>query len=213
MMSEVSRETAASGLAARDNVVLAEYARILATDGVERGLIGPREVSRIWERHLLNCAASATTELVPLGSHVIDVGSGAGLPGVVWAIVRPDLRVTLLEPLLRRSSFLTETVSRLSLGSRVAVVRARAEDYRGELADVVTARAVAPLGRLAGWTLPLTRGGGRVVALKGSSVAAELTAAAGEIARAGGRDPRVVTVGEGDDATYVVIIDRSGTKS
>ena len=155
----------------------AEYARLLATEGTVRGLIGPREVPRLWERHLLNSAAIAS--LVPVGARVVDVGSGAGLPGIPLALARPDLTVTLLEPLARRVAFLTECVSRLGL-ERVTVVRGRAEEgsIRRQLggADVVTARAVAPLDKLAGWCLPLLRPGGLLLAMKGSTAAAELAA-------------------------------------
>ena len=155
----------------------AEYARLLATEGTVRGLIGPREVPRLWERHLLNSAAIAS--LVPVGSRVVDVGSGAGLPGIPLALARPDLTVTLLEPLARRVAFLTECVRRLGL-ERVTVVRGRAEEgpIRRQLggADVVTARAVAPLDKLAGWCLPLLRPGGLLLAMKGSTAAAELAA-------------------------------------
>ena len=155
----------------------AEYARLLATEGTVRGLIGPREVPRLWERHLLNSAAIAS--LVPVGARVVDVGSGAGLPGIPLALARPDLTVTLLEPLARRVAFLTECVHRLRL-ERVTVVRGRAEEdpIRRQLggADVVTARAVAPLDKLAGWCLPLLRPGGLLLAMKGSTAAAELAA-------------------------------------
>jgi len=155
----------------------AEYARLLATEGTVRGMIGPREVPRLWERHLLNSAAIAS--LVPVGARVVDVGSGAGLPGIPLALARPDLTVTLLEPLARRVAFLTECVRRLGL-ERVTVVRGRAEEgpIRRQLggADVVTARAVAPLDKLAGWCLPLLRPGGLLLAMKGSTAAAELAA-------------------------------------
>ena len=154
-----------------------EYARLLATEGTVRGLIGPREVPRLWERHLLNSAAIAS--LVPVAARVVDVGSGAGLPGIPLALARPDLTVTLLEPLARRVAFLTECVRRLGL-ERVTVVRGRAEEdsIRRQLggADVVTARAVAPLDKLAGWCLPLLRPGGLLLAMKGSTAAAELAA-------------------------------------
>jgi 16S rRNA (guanine527-N7)-methyltransferase len=153
------------------------YARLLATDGTVRGLIGPREVPRLWDRHLLNSVAIAP--LIPDGARVVDVGSGAGLPGIPLALARPDLTVTLLEPLARRVAFLLECVDRLGLDN-VTVVRGRAEEgpVRRELggADVVTARAVAPLDRLAGWCLPLLRIGGRLLAMKGSTAAAELAA-------------------------------------
>ena len=155
----------------------AEYARLLATEGTVRGMIGPREVPRLWERHLLNSAAIAS--LVSVGARVVDVGSGAGLPGIPLALARPDLTVTLLEPLARRVAFLTECVRRLGL-ERVTVVRGRAEEgpIRRQLggADVVTARAVAPLDKLAGWCLPLLRPGGLLLAMKGSTAASELAA-------------------------------------
>jgi 16S rRNA (guanine527-N7)-methyltransferase len=152
---------------------LVHYADLLAGAGVVRGLIGPREVPRLWERHLLNCAVVA--ELFAPGSRLVDVGSGAGLPGIVLAICRPDLHVVLAEPLLRRTTFLTEAVDALSLDN-VRVERVRAEQMSGEM-DAVTARAVAPLDRLARWTLPLLRPGGRLVALKGASAGTELQAA------------------------------------
>ena len=170
---------------------LGDFGGLLADVGVSRGLIGPREVPRIWQRHLLNCAvvADPERELIPAGSTVADVGSGAGLPGLVWAIVRPDLQVALIEPLLRRSTFLTEAIEQLSLQDRVSVRRDRAEDVVRDAAwsgvDVVTARAVAPLDRLIGWTVPLLRPGGRLVALKGSSAQEEVAAATGALTRAG----------------------------
>jgi 16S rRNA (guanine527-N7)-methyltransferase len=152
------------------------FAELLATTGVERGLIGPREVDRLWQRHLLNCASLA--DLVPLHAGVADVGSGAGLPGIVLALQRPDLELTLVEPLLRRATFMTEVVADLEL-PRVTVVRARAEDLVGELVvDVAVARALAPLDRLARWTVPLVGLPGCVLALKGAQVSAELEAAA-----------------------------------
>lgn len=177
------------------------YADWLATAAVERGLIGPREVSRVWERHLLNCAVVAS--LLPTAGSVVDVGSGAGLPGLPLAIARPDLKITLVDPLLRRSRFLTEVVADLGL-TEVEVLRARAEDLhpgRGkpasEAADVVTARAVAPLARLVGWTLPLLRPGGELVALKGASAPTELTAAAPALSRLGVTHAVVDQVGSG----------------
>ncbi|MGA7688960.1 MAG: 16S rRNA (guanine(527)-N(7))-methyltransferase RsmG [Jiangellales bacterium] len=160
------------------------YADLLADAGVERGLIGPREVERLWERHLLNSAAVAAA--VPDGVGVLDVGSGAGLPGIPLAIVRPDLRVTLVEPLLRRATFLSEVCEALGL-DRVDVQRARAEDLPRGAADAVVARAVAPLPRLLGWTLPLLRPGGRLVAMKGQGAQAELDAAAAALTRLGAR--------------------------
>jgi 16S rRNA (guanine527-N7)-methyltransferase len=170
---------------------LAAFADLLADVGVTRGLIGPREVPRLWQRHLLNCAVVADPALGYLGPHqaVADVGSGAGLPGLVWAIVRPDVSVVLIEPLLRRSTFLTEAVTHLDLGRNVSVRRDRAEDVVRDPSwsgvGVVTARAVAPLDRLIGWTAPLLVPGGHLIALKGSSAQEEVDAAAGLLAAAG----------------------------
>ena len=174
------------------------FADLLAGEATVRGLIGPREVPRLWERHLLNCAV--ITEVMPTGSTVCDVGSGAGLPGIALAIRRPDLQVTLLEPLLRRTAFLDLAVSTMEL-SNVHVHRGRAEelprerDWAGGF-DVVTSRAVAPMDRLARWSLPLVRPGGLMVAMKGSSATEELQAARREISRLGGSSPTVDTVGD-----------------
>jgi 16S rRNA (guanine527-N7)-methyltransferase len=166
------------------------YAELLAGTGVQRGLIGPAEADRIWERHLLNCAAVA--HLLPARCSMIDLGSGAGLPGIVLAMLLPQARVTLLEPLARRVDFLTEAIAELGL-SNVEVVRARAEDLAGQMsADVVTARAVAPLDKLAGLALGLLRPGGRVLAIKGSTADAELAKARPVLARLGVTDARVV---------------------
>jgi 16S rRNA (guanine527-N7)-methyltransferase len=146
-----------------------KFAALLADHGVERGLIGPREVDRLWERHLFNSAVLA--ELVPQDCRVVDVGSGAGLPGVPLAIARPDIRLTLLEPMARRVAWLQEVVD--TLGLDVEVMRGRAEEpeVRRRLggSDIVTARAVAPLEKLARWCLPLLRSGGQLLALKGAS--------------------------------------------
>ncbi|MFL6159558.1 MAG: 16S rRNA (guanine(527)-N(7))-methyltransferase RsmG [Marmoricola sp.] len=151
------------------------FAELLATDGIVRGLIGPREVPRLWDRHLLNCAV--VTDAVPDGLSVADIGSGAGLPGLVMAIRRPDLEITLIEPLLRRTTFLTEAVQALEL-ENVQVTRARAEEVHGSaLFDVVTSRAVAPLDRLSRWSLPLVRSGGSFLAMKGSSAEQEIVTA------------------------------------
>ncbi|WP_131736522.1 16S rRNA (guanine(527)-N(7))-methyltransferase RsmG [Actinomadura roseirufa] len=175
--------------------VAERYAAFLADAGVERGLIGPREADRLWERHLINCAVVA--EAIPDGARVVDVGSGAGLPGIVLAIVRPDLRVTLLEPLLRRTTFLDECVALLGLPN-VEVRRARAEEVAKEFAvDVVTARAVAPLDRLARWALPLLRPGGELLALKGERAAVELAEARPVLERFGVRTTELLQVGRG----------------
>ena len=187
--------------------VLAPYADLLATAGVERGLIGPREVPRLWERHLLNCAAAL--EVVPEGATCIDVGSGAGLPGLVWALARPDLRIRCVEPLLRRATFLTEAVEALGLTDRVEVLRDRAEDLVGRTAaPIVTARAVAPLDRLAGWALPLVAPGGALLALKGRSAEEELAAAEGTLAGYPVARAEIVECGVGwlDPPTRVVRI-------
>jgi 16S rRNA (guanine527-N7)-methyltransferase len=174
--------------------ILERYAELLATEGVVRGLIGPREAPRLWDRHLLNCGVLA--ELVPQGSTVCDIGSGAGLPGLVLAIARPDVRVTLVEPLLRRTTFLTEVVEELEL-DRVEVVRGRAEELHGERAfDVVTSRAVAPLERLLTWSMPLVSPEGALVAMKGSSVQEEIDAAASVLHRFRCAPPEVRLLGE-----------------
>ncbi|GAA2467320.1 16S rRNA (guanine(527)-N(7))-methyltransferase RsmG [Streptomyces macrosporus] len=172
------------------------YAELLAEVGVKRGLIGPREVPRLWERHLLNCAV--LSEVVPEGVTVCDVGSGAGLPGVPLALVRPDLEITLLEPLLRRTNFLQETVELLGL-EHVSVVRGRAEEVLGSLSPVhvVTARAVAPLDRLAGWGVPLLRPYGEMLALKGDTAEEELKAARSALQKLGAVESSVLRVGEG----------------
>ncbi len=160
-----------------DRLPLAQaYAALLTDAGVVRGLIGPREVPRLWERHLLNCAV--VSEEIDEGADVCDLGSGAGLPGLVLAIRRPDLRVTLVEPLLRRATFLTEAADALGLDN-VTVLRSRAEELVGRLQFcVVTSRALAPLPRLLDWSLPLVRTGGVMLALKGRSAAAEVAGAA-----------------------------------
>ncbi|MEU4801493.1 16S rRNA (guanine(527)-N(7))-methyltransferase RsmG [Actinosynnema sp. NPDC023587] len=183
---------------------------LLVEHGVERGLIGPREVDRLWERHILNSAVVA--ELLPPGCRVVDVGSGAGLPGIPLAIARPDLTLTLLEPMARRVAWLTEVVDALEL--KTEVVRGRAEEaaVRERLggSDVVTARAVAPLERLTQWCLPLVRPGGRLVALKGESAAEEVDRDAEAVRRAGGIRPRVVTCGSDvlELPTTVVLVER-----
>lgn len=199
MDPDVSRETPSTPEVARrafpsDRLPLAErYATLLATDGVVRGLIGPREAPRLWDRHLVNCALLG--ELVPDGASVCDIGSGAGLPGLVLAIARPDVSMTLVEPLLRRTTFLEEVVLALGL-TNVAVVRGRADALHGEQTfDIVTSRAVAPLDRLLGWSMPLVAPEGALVAMKGSSVEAEIEAAAAELARWGCAPPEVRVLG------------------
>jgi 16S rRNA (guanine527-N7)-methyltransferase len=186
-----------------------QYADLLATEGVVRGLIGPREAPRLWGRHLLNCAVLG--ELVLPGATVADVGSGAGLPGLVLAIARPDVQVTLVEPLLRRTRFLDEAVEALGLGAQVTVLRGRAEDLAGTVsADVVTARAVAPLERLVRWCLPLVAPGGEIVAMKGASAAAEVAEASAAMQALGCAQPTVVELGAGllEESTWAVRVAR-----
>lgn len=148
------------------------FAAALADTGVSHGLIGPREVPILWGRHILNCAV--IEDAFPDGARLIDVGSGAGLPGIALAIARPDLQVQLVEPMQRRTDWLTTTVTELGLDN-VTVHRGRAEDFHGQLtAPYVTARAVARLDKLARWCFPLIERGGQFVALKGRSAEDEL---------------------------------------
>lgn len=187
----------------------ARYVALLAGPGLDQGVVGPRELPRLWTRHVLNSAALG--EVLPPDASVLDVGSGAGLPGIPLALARPDLRIVLLEPMARRVAWLEHVVGELGLD--VAVVRGRAEEREarrrcGE-SDVVTARAVAPIGRLATWTLPLVRPGGTLAAMKGASAADEVARDLKEIRAAGGADPRVERCGVGDAATTVVLVSRS----
>lgn len=171
------------------------YHRSLATDGSERGFIGPREVPRLWTRHILNCAVIG--EAFEEGLTIADIGSGAGLPGIPLAIARPDLQIRLIEPLLKRSVYLGEVKQQLGLDN-VTVVRGRAEEpHVRELGqvDVVTSRAVAPLGKLTGWSLPLAKVGGAMIAMKGSSVGEELERDRHQIRKAGGGEGEIFTVG------------------
>jgi 16S rRNA (guanine527-N7)-methyltransferase len=175
--------------------VASAYADLLATEGTIRGLIGPRETPRLWDRHLLNCAVLG--ELIETDATVCDIGSGAGLPGLVLAIARPDVRVTLVEPLLRRTTFLDEAVEALALAN-VEVVRGRADDLHGSRTfDVVTSRAVAPLDRLLQWSMPLVAPHGALVAMKGSNVADEIEAARPVLTTWRCAEPEVVSLGEG----------------
>ncbi|MGY1622423.1 16S rRNA (guanine(527)-N(7))-methyltransferase RsmG [Geodermatophilus sp. SYSU D00965] len=186
------------------------YVARLATDGVVRGLIGPREVPRLWERHVLNSAAVA--EAVPAEARVVDVGSGAGLPGVPLALARPDVRLTLVEPMARRVEFLEEVVAELGVPWRV--VRGRAEERSVRAAvgpvDVVTARAVAALPRLVTWCRGLMRPGAQLVALVGARAVEELPGLVPELESAGMRDVHVRAVGAdlGEAATTVVVMTR-----
>lgn len=179
-----------------DRLPLAQrYHDSLATDGSIRGFIGPREVPRLWERHLINCAVIG--EVMPEGARIVDVGSGAGLPGIPLAIARPDLDITLVEPLLKRSTYLSEVKEALGLDN-VTVIRGRAEEGPVKKAvagaDIVTSRAVAPLGKLAKWSLPLVRKGGEMIAMKGESVFEEIERDAADLKKAGAGKTAVETV-------------------
>ncbi|WP_456284232.1 16S rRNA (guanine(527)-N(7))-methyltransferase RsmG [Microbacterium sp. JZ101] len=180
-----------------DRIDLARtYTQALAEHGEERGLIGPLEVPRLWSRHILNSAVTAP--LFPEGGRVGDVGSGAGLPGLVLAIARPDAQWVLIEPMERRTTWLNEQVAALGLDN-VVVERARAEEagrWEGVL-DAVTARAVSALRTLIPWTAPLVRDGGELILLKGQSAPNEIDAAAKAIRKYKLSDVRVEMVGEG----------------
>lgn len=189
------------------------YADWLAGPGVERGLLGPREAERVWERHRLNCAVIG--ELVGAGERVVDIGSGAGLPGVPLALARPDLRIILLEPLLRRSEFLCAVVADLELA--VDVVRGRAEDpavrKRLGASDVAVSRAVAPLDKLTKWSMALLKRDGRMLAIKGERAADEVEKYRRVMAASGVRDVRVVECGANylrPTATVAVVARREG---
>ncbi|MEJ5914615.1 16S rRNA (guanine(527)-N(7))-methyltransferase RsmG [Pseudokineococcus sp. 1T1Z-3] len=210
-MVEPPREPAAAAALLGDGLPLARaFVAELAGEGAARGVVGPREVPRLWSRHVLNCAAVA--DLVPSGSRVVDVGSGAGLPGLVLAMSRPDLDVVLVDSLLRRVRWLEHVVGLLddldvAPPLRVEVVRGRAEDLVGQVqGDVVTSRAVAPLDRLARWCAPLASAGGQLLAIKGAGAAEEVAEHAVGMARAGLLDVEVVTCGDGvvEEVTTVV---------
>jgi 16S rRNA (guanine527-N7)-methyltransferase len=171
------------------------FAKALGEHGEERGLIGPLEPPRLWTRHILNSAVAAP--LFAAGARVGDIGSGAGLPGLVLAIARPDVTWVLIEPMERRVAWLREQTDDLGLGN-VEVMRARGEDWKdGAVLDVVTARAVSALKTLIPLTAPLVRPGGELILLKGANAANEIDAAEKVIRRYKLRDVRVETVGEG----------------
>jgi 16S rRNA (guanine527-N7)-methyltransferase len=187
-----------------------QYVQLLAGAGVERGLIGPHEVERLWDRHLLNSAA--ISELLDDGDRLIDLGSGAGLPGIPLAIVRPDLQVVLVEPLLRRSNFLAEAVELLQLPVEVVRGRAEAPSVRARLggADAVVSRAVAGLDKLTKWSLPLCRPGGRMLAVKGERAQQEVAEHRRVMISMGAADVRVVACGGSylNPAATVVVVRR-----
>lgn len=182
--------------------VARRYAELLADTGVAHGLIGPREVERLWERHMLNCAVLA--ELIPEGMTLVDVGSGAGLPGIAVALVRPDLAVHLVEPMARRVAWLEEAIEQLGL-THVSVHRGRADEV-DVVGDVVTARAVSRLSTLCGWMAPLVGLGGVMLAIKGSSAQEELARDRAAAGRAGWSELEVIHAGVGvlDHPTTVV---------
>jgi 16S rRNA (guanine527-N7)-methyltransferase len=182
--------------------LISRYVDILMSTGVEWGLLGPREADRVWERHILNSAA--LTALIAARSSVGDVGSGAGLPGIPLALLRPDLRVTLIEPLLRRCTFLSESIEKLGIADRVQVVRSRAEDHHQSY-DAVVARAVAPLDRLIGWCNPLRARRGLILALKGKSAPDEVAAAKPEL-HAAHLKAEILTVRAHPDADPATVV-------
>ncbi|QEO09041.1 16S rRNA (guanine(527)-N(7))-methyltransferase RsmG [Protaetiibacter larvae] len=201
-MSELETEPAVAATLFGDRIDLARrFTADLAREGETRGLIGPLELPRLWSRHVLNSALLAPV----LAGRVGDVGSGAGLPGLVLAVARPDVEFVLIEPMERRVEWLTEEAAALGLGN-VQVVRARAEEARldGPL-DQVTARAVSALSKLIPITVPLLRSGGELVFMKGARVDEELAAAAKAIRKAGLTNVRVDVLGEGvvDEPTRV----------
>ncbi|HZJ04296.1 MAG TPA: 16S rRNA (guanine(527)-N(7))-methyltransferase RsmG [Nocardioidaceae bacterium] len=218
MNAAVSRETppapaTALGVFPHSLELAQRFARLLSDQGVLRGLIGPREVPRLWERHLMNCALLGRA--IPERQDVADIGSGAGLPGLVLALSRPDLEVTLVEPLERRTSFLIEAVAALEL-SNVEVIRGRAEELHGlREFSVVTSRAVAPLDRLLRWSMPLVRPGGALVAMKGATVHDEIKAASKALSRFDAGAVSVEIYGSDliDPPTTVIRVVQSGPQS
>lgn len=193
----------------RDNYkTIRQYVDILASRGVDWGLIGPREIGRLWERHILN--SIALESLIPEGCRVADVGSGAGLPGIPLAILRPDLEMILIEPMLRRSNFLTEAIDELGLDDRVSVVRGRAEDADLHV-DVVVSRAVAKLATLINWTTDLIVDSGSLLALKGQSADDEVVKAKKELSkRRLSAEVLLIRADPASDVTRAVRVRRTG---
>jgi 16S rRNA (guanine527-N7)-methyltransferase len=197
--SEVSRETTITKYFPGQEDAIRAYAEFLITAGIERGLIGPREGERIWERHIFNCLP--ITQLLPQGASLFDIGSGAGLPGIVIALARPDLKVTLIEPLERRVEFLNEAVAAIAAdGVEIEVIRGRAQDVK-KSADFVTARAVAPMEKLKKMSWHMVKTGGSLLAMKGESAATEMVGIKGaelhEIKLEGIELGRVISVRKG----------------
>ena len=197
--SQVSRETNINKYFPGQEGAIRAYAEFLTTAGIERGLIGPREGERIWERHIFNCLP--VTQLLPQGASLFDIGSGAGLPGIVIALARPDLKVTLIEPLERRVEFLNEAVAAIAAGGvEIEVIRGRAQDVK-KSADFVTARAVAPMEKLKKMSWHMVKTGGSLLAMKGESAASEMVGIKGaelhEIKLEGIELGRVISVRKG----------------
>jgi 16S rRNA (guanine527-N7)-methyltransferase len=195
----VSRETLLTQYFPGQEDAIRAYAEFLTTAGIERGLIGPREGERIWDRHIFNCLP--ITQLLPIGASLFDIGSGAGLPGIVIALARPDLKVTLIEPLERRVEFLNEAVAAIAAGGvEIAVIRGRAQDVK-KSADFVTARAVAPMEKLKKMSWHMVKTGGSLLAMKGESAANEMVGIKGaelhEIKLEGIELGRVISVRKG----------------
>jgi len=201
---EVSRETPpVETLIAKyfpgQEEAIAAFAQFLTGAGIERGLIGPREGDRIWDRHIFNCLP--VTQLLPNGASLFDIGSGAGLPGIVIALARPDLQVTLIEPLERRVEFLNEAVAAIpDLPFPIQVIRGRSQDIQ-KSADFVTARAVAPLEKLKKMSWHMVKTGGSLLAMKGESAASEMVGVKGaelhEIKLEGIELGRVISIRKG----------------
>ena len=197
--SQVSRETSIAQHFPGQEGAIRAYAEFLTTAGIERGLIGPREGERIWERHIFNCLP--ITQLLPQAASLFDIGSGAGLPGIVIALARPDLKVTLIEPLERRVEFLNEAVAAIAAsGVEIEVIRGRAQDVK-KSADFVTARAVAPMEKLKKISWHMVKTGGSLLAMKGESAASEMVGIKGaelhEIKLEGIELGRVISVRKG----------------
>jgi 16S rRNA (guanine527-N7)-methyltransferase len=197
--SQVSRETAIAQYFPGQEDAIRAYTEFLITAGIERGLIGPREGERIWDRHIFNCLP--ITQLLPIGASLFDIGSGAGLPGIVIALARPDLKVTLIEPLERRVEFLNEAVAAIAAsGVEIQVIRGRAQDVK-KSADFVTARAVAPMEKLKKMSTHMVKTGGSLLAMKGESAANEMVGIKGaelhEIKLEGIELGRVISVRKG----------------
>lgn len=205
MSGLVPRGTSSKAALAESQATLQRYEAILKREGDTRGLLGPRELEIVWDRHILNCLT--LVELIPLNSTVADIGSGAGLPGIVLAIARPDLAVTLVEPTLRRVEFLNETKAELNL-ENLSIIQGRAEDLiKGQKFEIVTARAVAPMKKLLNLCLPLLNPGGYLLALKGEKANIELTEALEQISKWNATSLGVVKLGLeiNTQATAVVV--------